>query len=181
MPLPPSLRARCQAHAPTPTLLLLMLLAVAAQGLPVQAASVHKCVVNGTVTYQGSPCHPEAARAAPSAEQLNAEQRKRQAQAGKGAVVAPAASADAAAPLPARPAVAPSPTQGQKPETAAAAVAATPTAPRPRPAGYRCDGRTHCSQMHSCAEAKFFLANCPGVQMDGDGNGLPCEQQWCKP
>lgn len=45
---------------------------------------------------------------------------------------------------------------------------------------YRCDGRTHCSQMSSCSEAKFFLANCPGVQMDGDSDGTPCEQQWCK-
>jgi cold shock CspA family protein len=43
----------------------------------------------------------------------------------------------------------------------------------------RCDGRTHCSQMTSCEEAKFFLNNCPGTQMDGDGNGVPCERQWC--
>jgi cold shock CspA family protein len=44
---------------------------------------------------------------------------------------------------------------------------------------FRCDGRTHCSQMTSCAEAKFFLKNCPGTQMDGDGDGTPCEAQWC--
>ena len=44
---------------------------------------------------------------------------------------------------------------------------------------FRCDGRTHCSQMGSCAEATFFLRNCPGVQMDGDNDGVPCEQQWC--
>lgn len=44
---------------------------------------------------------------------------------------------------------------------------------------YRCDGRTRCSQMTSCDEAKFFLRNCPGTQMDGDGDGIPCEQQWC--
>ncbi|MBS0505928.1 MAG: excalibur calcium-binding domain-containing protein [Proteobacteria bacterium] len=43
----------------------------------------------------------------------------------------------------------------------------------------RCDGRTHCSQMSSCEEAKYFLKNCPGVKMDGDGNGIPCERQWC--
>lgn len=43
----------------------------------------------------------------------------------------------------------------------------------------RCDGRQYCSQMSSCAEAKFFLKHCPGVQMDGDGDGIPCEQQWC--
>jgi len=41
---------------------------------------------------------------------------------------------------------------------------------------YQCDGRTHCSEMTSCAEAEFFLANCPGVKMDGGGDGVPCER-----
>lgn len=49
----------------------------------------------------------------------------------------------------------------------------------PTSAQYRCDGRTRCSQMTSCDEAKFFLRNCPGAQMDGDSDGIPCEQQWC--
>ncbi len=44
---------------------------------------------------------------------------------------------------------------------------------------YTCDGRTHCSQMTSCAEATYFLRNCPGVKMDGNNDGVPCEQQWC--
>ena len=44
---------------------------------------------------------------------------------------------------------------------------------------YQCDGRTHCSQMHSCDEAKYFIQHCPDTQMDGDGDGIPCEQQWC--
>ena len=44
---------------------------------------------------------------------------------------------------------------------------------------FRCDGRTHCSEMTSCTEAKFFLKNCPGTQMDGNNDGVPCEQQWC--
>lgn len=44
---------------------------------------------------------------------------------------------------------------------------------------YRCDGRVHCSQMTSCAEATFFLRNCPGTKMDGDNDGVPCEGQWC--
>lgn len=44
---------------------------------------------------------------------------------------------------------------------------------------FRCDGRTYCSQMTSCAEARFFLAHCPGVKMDGNRDGEPCEQQWC--
>ncbi len=42
---------------------------------------------------------------------------------------------------------------------------------------YRCDGRRYCSQMRSCKEAKFFLKSCPGAAMDGDQNGVPCEQQ----
>ncbi|WP_084312820.1 excalibur calcium-binding domain-containing protein [Desulfobulbus elongatus] len=45
---------------------------------------------------------------------------------------------------------------------------------------YRCDGRTYCSQMTSCDEAKFFLRNCPGVKMDGNDDGIPCERQWCR-
>lgn len=50
------------------------------------------------------------------------------------------------------------------------------------PNGFRCDGRKYCSQMTSCAEAKYFLANCPSVKMDGgQRNGIPCEQQWCAP
>lgn len=49
----------------------------------------------------------------------------------------------------------------------------------PRVASYTCAGKTHCSQMQSCAEATFYLRNCPGSVMDGDGDGLPCEDQWC--
>uniref|UniRef100_UPI0035644068 excalibur calcium-binding domain-containing protein n=1 Tax=Hydrogenophaga sp. TaxID=1904254 RepID=UPI0035644068 len=56
-----------------------------------------------------------------------------------------------------------------------------PTAARPQiqqPA-FHCDGRKYCSQMTSCREAKLFLKNCPGMKMDGNGDGVPCEQQWC--
>jgi hypothetical protein len=44
---------------------------------------------------------------------------------------------------------------------------------------FKCDGRTHCSQMTSCDEATFFLQNCPNVEMDGNHDGEPCEKQWC--
>ncbi|MEO8018264.1 MAG: cold shock domain-containing protein [Pseudomonadota bacterium] len=44
---------------------------------------------------------------------------------------------------------------------------------------YVCDGRTMCSQMNSCGEATYFIRNCPGTKMDGDGDGVPCERQWC--
>lgn len=43
---------------------------------------------------------------------------------------------------------------------------------------FTCDGRQHCSQMHSYDEAVFFLKHCPNVKMDGDGDGIPCEQQF---
>jgi hypothetical protein len=33
--------------------------------------------------------------------------------------------------------------------------------------------------MTSCAEARYFLEHCPGVKMDGEGDGNPCEEQWC--
>ncbi|MBW8313115.1 MAG: cold shock domain-containing protein [Rhizobium sp.] len=66
--------------------------------------------------------------------------------------------------------------------------AGTPTAPeartgllpeaRPKPR-YQRDGRNHCSEMNSCEEAEYFLEHCPGTQMDGDGDGRPCENQHC--
>lgn len=79
------------------------------------------------------------------------------------------------------------------PGGAAAAPAAPAATPTPKPAaaavapqvvadaGRRCDGRKYCSQMTSCAEATWFLKNCPGVQMDGNHDGVPCERQWCRP
>ena len=44
---------------------------------------------------------------------------------------------------------------------------------------FKCDGRKYCSQMRSCDEAKFFIRNCRGTKMDGDGDGIPCERQHC--
>jgi hypothetical protein len=59
--------------------------------------------------------------------------------------------------------------------------AASPASPRFAPEGrFACDGRIYCSQMRSCAEATYFLKNCPGTKMDGDNDGVPCEMQWCK-
>ncbi len=44
---------------------------------------------------------------------------------------------------------------------------------------YSCTGKIYCSEMASCEEAKFYQRNCPGTKMDGDGDGVPCESQWC--
>lgn len=52
-------------------------------------------------------------------------------------------------------------------------------APEVKQPVFQCDGRKYCSQMGSCSEAKQFLKNCPGMEMDGDGDGIPCEQQLC--
>jgi len=41
---------------------------------------------------------------------------------------------------------------------------------------FTCDGRQHCSQMNSRAEAVFFINNCPNTKMDGDRDGDPCER-----
>jgi len=40
---------------------------------------------------------------------------------------------------------------------------------------FNCDGRQHCSQMTSRAEAEFFTRYCPNTKMDGDNDGIPCE------
>ena len=45
-------------------------------------------------------------------------------------------------------------------------------------ADFKCDGRTHCSQMRSYDEAVFFIRNCPNTQMDGNHDGEPCEKQF---
>jgi len=69
------------------------------------------------------------------------------------------------------------PTPTPTPTPSAAAPPANVAAPQP---GFRCDGRTRCTQMSSCEEATYFLRNCPGVQMDGNHDGVPCERQWCR-
>ena len=58
------------------------------------------------------------------------------------------------------------------------AADAPPAAAEPT-TSFRCDGRTHCSQMTSCQEATWFINHCPGTEMDGNQDGVPCEQQWC--
>ncbi|MEO8010734.1 MAG: excalibur calcium-binding domain-containing protein [Dokdonella sp.] len=46
--------------------------------------------------------------------------------------------------------------------------------------GFQCEaGKVHCSQMRSCAEAEFYVENCPGTKMDGDHDGDPCERGPC--
>jgi len=110
----------------------------------VSTAATYKCEINGTTTFQQTPCPSGHVRERPTVEELNATEQKRRANSTKSAA-------------------------DHKP---------TPTLPSEH-TGFRCDGRTFCSQMKSCAEAKYFLANCPGVKMDGNRDAIPCEQQWC--
>lgn len=44
---------------------------------------------------------------------------------------------------------------------------------------FQCSGKSRCNEMTSCDEAMFYLSNCPGTITDGDGDGIPCEDQWC--
>lgn len=43
---------------------------------------------------------------------------------------------------------------------------------------FQCQGKVHCSEMASYEEAAYYLQNCPGTKMDGDNDGIPCEQQF---
>lgn len=39
--------------------------------------------------------------------------------------------------------------------------------------------KSSCSRMTSCAEALFHQERCGVIGLDGDRDGIPCEQQWC--
>jgi hypothetical protein len=55
-----------------------------------------------------------------------------------------------------------------------------PADQKPDPTGqFTCQGKRECPEMKSCEEAKFYLKNCPDVNIDGDGDGVPCEDQFC--
>ena len=119
------------------------------------AAPIFKCTISGTVTYQASPCPSSEARRTPTVEQLNAERQKKLSLPAEGAGAQKARTLGEPGPIPAL------------------------TSTTPPATNRKCDGRTVCSHMTSCAEAKYFLANCTGVKMDGNRDGTPCEQQWC--
>jgi len=48
-------------------------------------------------------------------------------------------------------------------------------APSDRDAHYACGEKRRCSEMASCGEARFYQAHCGATQLDGDGDGIPCE------
>ena len=53
------------------------------------------------------------------------------------------------------------------------------TVPSGQGGEFQCAGKIYCSQMTSCKEALFYLKNCPDTRMDGDGDKVPCEKEWC--
>jgi cold shock CspA family protein len=45
-------------------------------------------------------------------------------------------------------------------------------------ASFQCTGKEHCTQMSSKEEAQYYLAHCPNVMIDGDGDGVACEGEF---
>lgn len=166
MPMKRTMKSRMVAQ-----LLMKAALVMLALPLPAVAQTLHKCVQSGQVTYQQTPCPGTGPARSLERDRAEAESRHRETR-----PVAPRAAAAAASAAPVGRPPATAPAIGTPPTAAGTAPSSLPTAP----SRWRCDGRRHCSQMNSCEEAKFFLANCPGVEMDGNHDGVPCEKQWCR-
>ena len=135
----------------------------------VNAAPMYKCMVNGTVTFQQDPCPTGQVRKPPSVQELNAAEKKRR----EAVTALTSEKPEKPAVVQEKAAVNPQSTEKLTPTTSNPPTASTLSG------NFSCDGRRYCTQMKSCAEAKYFLANCPGVKMDGDKDGIPCEEQWC--
>ncbi len=137
------------------------------------ATPFFKCASNGKVTYQSIPCTSGERRDTPTVEELNAERQKRLRQAGSMPQTSPASAQGGDSSSTANDA-------SWSGSRSANEIPQVTVNPGVLPANsFKCDGRTQCAQMTSCAEAKYFLKNCSGVKMDGDGDGIPCEQQFC--
>ena len=54
------------------------------------------------------------------------------------------------------------------------------TQQRASKASFQCGDKQYCKQMNSCDEAKYFLTVCGLKRLDGNGDGVPCEQL-CRP
>ena len=55
-------------------------------------------------------------------------------------------------------------------------TSATALASAPPVAAFACGQKTYCREMASCDEARFYLEQCGLSRLDGDGDGVPCEQ-----
>jgi len=52
---------------------------------------------------------------------------------------------------------------------------APPAEAPPEARTFACGAASRCSDMRSCAEARFHFAECGLARLDGDGDGVPCE------
>jgi hypothetical protein len=43
-------------------------------------------------------------------------------------------------------------------------------------AGSTCGAKRYCGQMTNCAEAQFYFRQCGLTRLDGDRDGVPCEE-----
>ena len=153
--------------------LAVVIVAVLALYSKVVIAQLHKCTSNDSVTYQNTPCPPSELRRHPTVEQLNAERKKKLAQASEAS-----ASSSALTTKPNSPRKISS-DSGEVDSLGSGGVKQYPRENSQPGTNFSCDNRKYCSQMRSCAEATYFLSHCPGVKLDGNRDGIPCEQQWC--
>jgi Excalibur calcium-binding domain/Domain of unknown function (DUF4124) len=133
------------------------------------AQQMYKCKLNGTITYQQDPCPTGQIRKPPTVEELNAAEKKRR----EAVIAATPEKPETPAAVQEKAAINPKSSEKLTPTTSKPPVASMLSS------SFSCDGRRYCTQMKSCAEAKYFQAYCPGVKMDGDKDGIPCEKQWC--
>ena len=132
--------------------------------------AIYKCPTkNGGITYSNTPCESGARKDGDTWVNLNdeREQKARQDELRRDAIEKARTQRDKAQ-------------IHYAPDSGIAIESGTPTTSKSMQSRFRCDGRIHCSQMTSCEEATFFLMNCPNTKMDGNNDGVPCEQQWCE-
>jgi hypothetical protein len=46
----------------------------------------------------------------------------------------------------------------------------------PEVGDFRCGAKRYCREMTFCEEARFYLDVCRLTRLDGDGDGVPCEE-----
>lgn len=157
----------------SPKFLALIVIASSTLMSSVAQAQLYKCINNGSTTYRNTPCPVSEQRRQPTVEQLNAERKKKLARAPEPGN----SSKESASEI--KP---PNRIDSVTTETDKYRSSGNENSSRKlllKEASFSCDGRKYCSQMSSCNEARYFLSNCPGVKMDGNNDGVPCQEQWC--
>ena len=154
------------------TISCLILIAIISSAPAATAAQLYKCINNGATTYQNTACESIEKRDRPTVDQLNAERKRKHLEAKDSASQSAAATSSKSVSTNINESKQPDPNVSEDSKQ-------YPKRERLPTTSFSCDSRKYCSQMTSCAEAKYFLSNCSGVKMDGNRDGTPCEQQWC--